>query len=170
MVCLRREPISFCHFWDCTQVLHFGLLLTMKSTPFLPRDSCPQYRYNDHLNQILPFLSILLHWFLRCQRHFCHLLFYHVQFTLTYGPNFPDPYAIYSLQYQTLFSPSDTFTAEHCFFFGVASSFFLELFLCSSPLVYWAPTDRGGAHLLVLHLFAFSYCPWGSQGKNAEVV
>ena len=33
---------SFCHFWDCTQVLHFGLLLTMRATPFLLRDSCPQ--------------------------------------------------------------------------------------------------------------------------------
>ena len=25
MVCLGKEPRSFCHFWDCTQVLHFGL-------------------------------------------------------------------------------------------------------------------------------------------------
>ena len=27
-----------------------------------------------------------------------------------------------------------------------------------------------GFHLSVLPLFAFSYCTWGSQGKNAEVV
>ena len=30
------------HFWDCTQVLHFWLLLTVRATPFLLRDSCPQ--------------------------------------------------------------------------------------------------------------------------------
>ena len=42
MICLGNELRSFCHFWDCTQVLHFRLLLTMKATPFLLRDSCPQ--------------------------------------------------------------------------------------------------------------------------------
>ena len=25
MVCLRNEQRSFCHFWDCIQVLHFGV-------------------------------------------------------------------------------------------------------------------------------------------------
>ena len=36
---------SFCHFRDCTQVLHFGLLLTMKVAPFFfffLWDSCTQ--------------------------------------------------------------------------------------------------------------------------------
>ena len=45
MVCLGNEQRSFCHFWDCIQVLHFGLLtmlFTMMATPFLLRDSCPQ--------------------------------------------------------------------------------------------------------------------------------
>ena len=42
MVCLGNEKRLFCHFWDCTQVLHFGLLLTMRATPLLLRDSCPQ--------------------------------------------------------------------------------------------------------------------------------
>ena len=42
MVCLGNEQRSFCHFWDCIQVLHFGLLLTMMATPFFLRDSCPQ--------------------------------------------------------------------------------------------------------------------------------
>ena len=41
MVCLRNEQRSFCHFSDCIQVPHFGLLLTMMATPFLLRDSCP---------------------------------------------------------------------------------------------------------------------------------
>ena len=42
MVCLGNEQRSFCRFWDFTQVLHFGLLLTMMATSFLLRDSCPQ--------------------------------------------------------------------------------------------------------------------------------
>ena len=42
MVCLGNEQRSFCCFWDCIQVLHFGLLFTMMVTPFLIRDSCPQ--------------------------------------------------------------------------------------------------------------------------------
>ena len=45
------------------------------------------------------------------------------------------------------------------------SSFFLELFLHWSPAAYWAPTDLGSSSFSV-----FSYCPWGSQGKNSEVV
>ena len=31
----------FCHFWSHTWVLHFELLLTVRATPFLLRDSCP---------------------------------------------------------------------------------------------------------------------------------
>ena len=42
MVCLGSEQISFCCFWNCIQVLHFGVLLTMMATPFLLRDSCSQ--------------------------------------------------------------------------------------------------------------------------------
>ena len=42
MVCLGNEQRSLCHFWDCIQVLHFGLLLTIRATPFLLRDSWPQ--------------------------------------------------------------------------------------------------------------------------------
>ena len=43
MVCLGNEQRSFCHFWDCIQVLHFRLLLTMTATPFLLRDHFPLY-------------------------------------------------------------------------------------------------------------------------------
>ena len=42
-VCLENALKSFSHFWDCTQVLLFGLLLTMRATPFLLRDFCTQY-------------------------------------------------------------------------------------------------------------------------------
>ena len=74
-----------------------------------------------------------------------------------------------SLQNQTLLSPPDTSTTGRCFHFGSASSFLLELFFCSSPVAYWTSTNLGGSSLR-LYLSAFSYCSWGSQGKNADVV
>ena len=56
-----------------------------------------------------------------------------------------------------------------CFHFGSISSFFLELFLHSSPVAYWhLPT--WGVHFSMLYLFAFSYYSWDSQGKNTDVV
>ena len=42
MVCLGNKQRSFCRFWDCIKVLHFGLLLTMMATLFLLSDSFPQ--------------------------------------------------------------------------------------------------------------------------------
>ena len=74
-----------------------------------------------------------------------------------------------SLQHQTLLLSPVTSTTGYCFCFGSIPSFFLELFLHWSPVAYWAPTDWG-VHLSVSYLFAFSYCSWGSQGKNTEVV
>ena len=49
----------------------------------------------------------------------------------------------YSVQHWTLLLPLETSTTEHCFHLGSAFSFFLGLFICSSPIVYWAPTDLG---------------------------
>ena len=48
----------------------------------------------------------------------------------------------------------------------------LELFLHWPPVAYWAPTDLWGSRipLSVSFHFAYSYCSWGSQGKNTEVV
>ena len=43
-----------------------------------------------------------------------------------------------SLQHQTLLSPADTTTTEHCFHFGPAASFFLELLV----IALW---DSGGS-------------------------
>ena len=37
-----------------------------------------------------------------------------------------------------------TSTTQCCFHFGSASSFFLELFLCSSPVAYLTPTNLEG--------------------------
>ena len=51
MVCLENELRSFCHFWDCTQILHFRLFcwlwgLFHFSQGILAHSS----RYNGHLS------------------------------------------------------------------------------------------------------------------------
>ena len=74
-----------------------------------------------------------------------------------------------SLQHQTLLPSPVTSTTGCCFCFGSISSFFLELFLHSSPVAYWVPTNLGSSYFSVLY-FAFSFCSWGFQGKNSEVV
>ena len=86
---------------------------------------------------------------------------------LTY--KFPVVYWQCSLQHQTLL-PSPVTSTTGCYFcIGPISSFFLELFLHCSPVVYWAPNDWGSSSFSVL-FFAFSYCSWVSRGKNAKVV
>ena len=62
-----------------------------------------------------------------------------------------------SLQHQALLSPPDTSTTEHCFCFGPAASFFLELSLCSSPVVYWTPTDLGRSSSAVSCLLSTAF-------------
>ena len=54
---------------------------------------------------------------------------------------FQVPMQYCSLQHQTLLPSPVTSTTGHCFHFGSASSFFLELFLHWSPVAYRAPTD-----------------------------
>ena len=77
---------------------------------------------------------------------------------------FQVPMQYCSLQHQTLLPSPVTPTTGCSFCFGSISSFFLELFLHRSPVVYWAPTSLG-VHLSVSYLFAFSCCSWGSQGE-----
>ena len=50
-----------------------------------------------------------------------------------------------SSQNQTLLSPLDASTTKCLLHFGPAASFFLELFLCSSPVAYWTPTNLVGS-------------------------
>ena len=78
-----------------------------------------------------------------------------------------------SLQHRTLLPSPNASTTGHCFCCGPASSFCLEL---SSSLhhsstwdTYW-PGGGGTPQVSVSYLFAFSYCLWGSQGKNTGVV
>ena len=59
------------------------------------------------------------------------------------------------LQHWTLLSSPDTSTTGHSFSFGSASSFFLELFHCSSSVAYWTPTDMGGSSFTVISFCLF---------------
>ena len=60
-----------------------------------------------------------------------------------------------SLQHRTWLPSPVAFTVGHWFHFGSISSFFLELFIHSSPVAWWAPTDLGSSSFIVIsfHLF-----------------
>ena len=60
-----------------------------------------------------------------------------------------------SLQHWTLLPSPVTSTTGCCFCFGSVSSFFLELFLHWSPVVYWAPTSLGSSSFSVLSFCLF---------------
>ena len=60
-----------------------------------------------------------------------------------------------SLQHQTLLPSPVTSLIGCCFCFGSVSSFFLELFLHSSPVAYWAPTHLGSSSFSVLSFCIF---------------
>ena len=68
-----------------------------------------------------------------------------IQFFLIHGPDIPGSYAISSFTVSDFTFTADTSTAKHCFCFGPASSLFLELFLHSSPEVYWTPSNLGSS-------------------------
>ena len=60
-----------------------------------------------------------------------------------------------SLQHQTLLPSPVTSTTQCCFCFSSISSFFLELFLHSSPVAYGVPTNLGSSSFSVLSLCPF---------------
>ena len=68
---------------------------------------------------------------------------------------FQVPMQYYSLQHWTLLPSPLTSTTGHCFDFGSVSSFFLELFLHSSPVACWTPTDLGSWSFSVLSFCFF---------------
>ena len=59
------------------------------------------------------------------------------------------------LQHWALLSPPGSSTTEHHFCFGSATSFLLELFLCSSSVAYWVPTDLGSSSFSVIPFCLF---------------
>ena len=68
---------------------------------------------------------------------------------------FQVPMRYCSLWHQTLLlSPVISTTGCYCCF-GSVSSFFLELFLHWSPVVYWSPTDLGSSSFSVLSFCLF---------------
>ena len=71
------------------------------------------------------------------------------------GLTFQVPTQYCSLKHQTLLPSPVTSTTGRCFRFGSVSSFFLELFLHSSPVAYWAPTDLGSSSFGVLSFCHF---------------
>ena len=58
-------------------------------------------------------------------------------------------------QHQISHPSSVTSTTGHYFRFGSFSQFYLKLFLHSSPVAYWAPTDLGRSYLSVIYFCLF---------------
>ena len=83
---------------------------------------------------------------------------------------FQVPMQYCSLQHWTLLTSPVTSTTGHCFCFGCL--FFLAgvISLLFSSIEHTGHLPTWEVHLPVSYLFAFSYCSWGSQGKNTEVV
>ena len=61
-----------------------------------------------------------------------------------------------SLQHWILLSPPDTTTVGCRFHFGSGSSFLVVLFLHSSPVAYWTPTDLKGSSFSVVEFCLFT--------------
>ena len=70
---------------------------------------------------------------------------------------FQIPMQYCSLQNWTLLPSPFTSIAGYCFHFGSVYSFFLELFLHSSPVEYWPPTDQGSSSFSVLSFCLFTF-------------
>ena len=68
---------------------------------------------------------------------------------------FQVPMQYCSLQHWTFLPTPVTSTTGCCFCFGSISSFFLELFLHSSPVGCWVPTDLGSSSFSVIFLCVF---------------
>ena len=66
---------------------------------------------------------------------------------------FQVPMQYCSLQHQTLLAPLDSSTTGYHFCFDSASSFFLELFLHSSPVAYWTPAHLVGRLIFQCHTY-----------------
>ena len=74
------------------------------------------------------------------------------------------------LNFKPAFSPPDTCTTECHFHLGLFILFgaIIVTVLCSSPIAQWTLPDLRCSSP-VLYLFVFSYCSWGSWGKNTVV-
>jgi len=121
---------------------------------------------------MLPFLSILVHWFLGCWCLFLPSPAWPHPISLIHGPKFQVPIQYCSLQQQSLLSSPDTSTTEHHIWFGPTASFILGLLvilLCFFPVVYWTPSDLGHSSL-VSDIFGLLYSSLDSHRKYTGVV
>ena len=84
-----------------------------------------------------------------------YLLFDHFQLMLICGPNILGSYAIFFLQHRPLCTFLATSKPGHYFCFRSIFAMYLELFLHSSPVAYWASADLGSSFFSVIsfHLF-----------------
>ena len=67
------------------------------------------------------------------------------------------------LQHRTLHPSSVTSKTGYCFRSGSVSSFFLELFLHSSPAAYWAPTNLKSSSFSIISFCLFILFMWFSR-------
>ena len=72
------------------------------------------------------------------------------------GLTFQVPMQSCSLQHQTLLPSPVALTSGYYFSFYSISSFFLESFLHSSPVAYWAPTNLGSSSFGVISFCCFT--------------
>ena len=112
-------------------------------------------------------MSIIVHWFLECRRSLLPSLVWPLPICLdswTWHSRFLCNIALYSI------GPSITSNIHSWVLFLL----WFHPFILSgviSPLISSSIFERlltWGVHLSVSYLFAFSYCSWGSQGKNSE--
>ena len=138
IVCLGNEQRSFCHFWDCIQVLHFRLFCWLWGVLHFPKGFLPtvvdimviwvKFTHSSPFNSLIPKMSMFT--LAICQFANC--------LTTANLPWFMDltfqiPMQYCSLQHRTLL-PSPVPSTTGCYFcFGSISSFFMELFLHLSP-------------------------------------
>ena len=134
MVCLGNEQKSTCHFWDCIQVLHFGLfcwlwgLLHFFSGILAHSSRCNGSELNSpipvHFSLLIPKILMLM--------FTLAISFDHFQLALIYGTNIPGSYAI------LLFTASDLSSITSHIHSWVLFLLWLHPFLFSgviSPLI-----------------------------------
>ena len=153
MACLGNEPRSFCSFWDYTQVLHFRLFCdydgySISSNGFLPTvvDIMVIWVKFTHFSLLIPKMSMFT-LAISCLTTSNLSWFMHLTFQV--------PMQDFSLQHWTLLLSPVTSTTGCCFCFGSLSSFFLDLFLYSSPVPYWAPTNLGSSSFRIIYFCLF---------------
>ena len=145
IVCLRNKQRSFCRFEIASKYCISDSFVGYESYSISSKWFLPMV---VDITVIWVKLSILVHFsslILYVDIHSWHLLFDHFQSAWIHGPNIPVLYAYCPLQHWTLLSTPVISTTRHCFCLGSISSFFLELYLHSSPVAYWAHTNMGSS-------------------------